>query len=171
MSPEFVLHWFLCDGACSVNRGSGHMMLCTDSFTRHEVEFLQVRLQSVGIESSLMNNRRIRVRQKSIGRFYEYIGESPVKCLAYKWIPVANRRSRQADLKHAYQEIHDLYANEGWPCSKIAKKFQTNYFSIRYILKSRFGLSFGKNAATETTCREGMAPPQRLHAGLRRKGE
>jgi len=171
MSPEFVLHWFLCDGACSVNRGSGHMMLCTDSFERHEVESLQVMLQSVGIESSLMSSRRIRVRQKSIGRFYEYIGDCPVKCMAYKWIPVANRRSRQTDLKPAYQEIHDLYTNKGWPCSKIAQKFETNYFSIRYILKCHFGMSFGKNAATETTCREGLATPSETARRASPQGE
>jgi len=156
ISREFVLHWFLCDGACSVNRGSGHLMLCTDSFTREEVESLQRLLQTANIESSLMSNRRIRVRQKSIVRFYDYIGESPVQCLAYKWIPTENRGSRQTDLKPFYPRIHSLYTIDGWSCERIAQQFETNYFSIRWILMKHYGIRFGKNAATETTCREGL---------------
>jgi len=159
MSRECVLHWFLCDGACSMNRNSGQLMLCTDAFQPEEVESLQGLLASVGIESSRMKTCRIRVRQKSIGRFYDYIGESPAACLAYKWIPQGNRTAKQQDLKRYHQEMHDLHTRQGWPCSRIAKKFGTNYFSVRYILKERFGIRFGKNAATETTCREGVVAP------------
>jgi len=115
ISREVVLHWFLCDGACSVNRNSGQMMLCTDAFQQEEVESLQGLLASVGIESSRMKTCRIRVRQKSIGRFYDYIGESPVQCLAYKWIPQGNRTRKQQDLKPFHQEIHDLYTHIGGP--------------------------------------------------------
>jgi len=159
ISPEFVLHWFLCDGACSVNRGSGQLMLCTDSFTQEEVESLQKLLASVGIESSVMASKRLRVRQRSIGRFFEYIGECPVQCLAYKWIPLSNRAAKQNNLQPNYEEIHGLYASEGWSCTQIARKFRTNYFSIRYILMKHYGVRFGKNAATETTCREGLGAP------------
>jgi hypothetical protein len=159
MSPEFLLHWFLCDGACSVLRGSGQLMLCTEAFNRVEVEHLQRLLQTVGIDSTIMKSRRIRVRQGSIERFYDYVGESPVKCLAYKWIPKEYRVSRQVNLKPHYSRIHDLYAKEGWSCERIAKTFGTNYFSIRYVLKNHYGIRFGKNAATETTCREGVVTP------------
>jgi hypothetical protein len=159
ISPEFVLHWFLCDGACSVNRGSGHLILCTDAFTTQEVEFLQGLLASAGIASGLTSSRRIRVRQNSLNRFYDYIGECPVPCLAYKWIPLENRASRQQDLKPHYEQIHNLYAINRWSCNEIARKFKTNYFSIRYVLKNHYGIRFGKNAATETTCREGLVAP------------
>jgi hypothetical protein len=159
ISREFVLHWFLCDGACSVNRGSGHLMLCTDAFTREEVESLQRLLRSVDIDSSRTSSGRIRVRQGGIERFYEYIGESPVQCLAYKWIPKENRVSRQTNLKPFYSRIHDLYTINGWSCERIAKQFGTNYFSIRWVLKNHYSIRFGKNAATETTCREGVVAP------------
>jgi hypothetical protein len=158
VSREFLLHWFLCDGSCSVLRNSAHLMLCTDSFTAKEVESLKDLLGQVGIESH-MTGGRLRVRQKSIARFYEYVGESPVECLVYKWIPMENRASRQVDLQPHYSDIFRLYSLEGWTCSEIARKFGTNYFSIRYVLKTHFGLSFGKNPTTETTCREGVVAP------------
>jgi hypothetical protein len=158
ISPLFLLHWFLCDGACSVNRGSAQMALCTDSFTNAEVVFLKDLLEKVGIESRV-TGRRLRVRQKSIERFYDYIGDCPVECLAYKWVPTQHRVSRQKDLRPHYQQIFRRYKTNGWSCSRIAEEFGTNYFSVRYILKTHFGVSFGKNPATETTCREGVVAP------------
>lgn len=158
VSREFLLHWFLCDGACSVIRGSAHMMLCTDSFTAEEVRFLKNQLEEVGIESQV-TGRRLRVRQKSIIRFYDYVGACPVQCLAYKWIPERNRVSRQADLQPHYSDIFRLHVREGRSCSEIAQRFETNYYSIRYVLKHHFGVSFGKNPVTETTCREGVVAP------------
>jgi hypothetical protein len=158
ISREFLLHWFLCDGACSVNRSSAHMVFCTDSFTRPEVEYLIELLASAGIEGSLMRTNRIRIHQNSIERFYDYIGECPVVCLRYKWIPVENRACKQQNLKPFYEEIHNLYIS-GWSCSRIAQRFETKYASIRYVLKNHFGISFGKNPAIETTCREGVVAP------------
>jgi hypothetical protein len=171
ISPECVLHWFLCDGSCSVNRGGAQLVLCTDAFATQEVEFLRQQLGSVGIEAALITNRRIRVSQRSIERFYRFIGECPVLCMAYKWIPEQNRASsQQTHLKPFYGDIHNLYVNGGWSCREIASKFRTNYYSVRWILKRHFGVSFGKNATVETTCREGLViPPQRLHAEPRRR--
>jgi hypothetical protein len=159
LSKEFLLHWFLCDGACSVIRSSAHLLLCTDSFSAEEIEFLKDLLERAGIESRVVVGSRLRVRQKSVEAFFAYVGECPVACLAYKWIPTRNRVSRQADLRPHYDDIFRLRTQEGWPCSEIARKFRTNYFSIRYVLKNHFGLSFGKNPATETTCREGVVAP------------
>ncbi len=160
ITPECVLHWFLCDGSCSANRGGAQLVLCTDSFSRAEVESLRDQLGSIGVEATFLpGSRRIRVSQKSIGRFYEYIGECPVSCLAYKWIPEENRASRQQNLKPFYEAIHNLFSINGWSCERIARKFGTNYFSVRYILKKHYGIRFGKNATTETTCREGVVAP------------
>jgi len=159
MSAEFALHWFLCDGACSVNRGRGHLILCTDSFTREEVEFLRSLLAQVGIESRLLASKRIRVRQITIDRFYEYVGECPVDCLAYKWIPLENRGSKQTDWKPHYERIGNLFRFEGMSCSQIAREYKTSYHSIRYVLNAHCGICFGKNAATETICREGVVAP------------
>jgi hypothetical protein len=158
-SRPLVLHWFLCDGACSVNRNSGQLLLCTDAFTQEELEFLQELLRSVEIESSIVCGRRIRIRQRSLSRFFDYIGESPVECLKYKWIPAESRRSRQQHLRPHYEEIRRLYLQEQWSCQRIAERFNTNYFSIRYVLKSHFGISFGKKLTAETTCREGVVAP------------
>jgi hypothetical protein len=135
------------------------MMICTDAFSRDEVEYLQAGLASVGIECAIMRSNRLRVHQKSIARFYEYIGECPVECLKYKWIPVANRTSKQQDLKPFYEQIFNLHTINGWSCNQIARKFETNYFSIRYVLKNHYGIRFGKNPTVETTCREGVVAP------------
>jgi hypothetical protein len=135
------------------------MMICTDAFTRQEAEFLKGLLESVGIESAVMRTNRLRIHQKSIERFYEYIGECPVECLKYKWVPAENRVLKHRDLRPFYGEIFSLYAISGWSCDRIARKFETNYSSIRYILKNYFGVSFGKNPAIETTCREGVVAP------------
>jgi hypothetical protein len=159
VSREFLLHWYLCDGSCSVNRNSGQMMLCTDAFVRDEVDYLRTLLETVGIASSVMTSNRLRVHQKSIQHFYEYIGECPVACMQHKWIPPENRVSKHCDLKPFHQQIFNLYTINGWSCSQIARKFETNYFSIRYILKSRYGIRFGKKPTPETTCREGVVAP------------
>jgi len=158
ISRPLLLHWFLCDGSCSVNRGGAQMVLCTDSFGKEEVLSLQAMLKTVGIECRPVG-RRLRVRQKSIARFYEYVGPCPVKCLAYKWVPEENRVSRQTDLTPHYAEIRSLYRDDGWSCEAIARKYGTNYFSIRYVLKKLLGAGFGKNPAAETTCREGVVAP------------
>ncbi len=171
ISAEFVLHWFLCDGCCSVFRGNGQLVLCTDSFSSEEVEFLLTLLAQVGIESRLLASRRIRVRKNSLVRFYEYIGESPVECLAYKWIPSEIRGSRQKDLRPHYERIASSFRCEGKTCSEIARELGTNYYSIRYILRNHYGISFRKNAATETTCREGVVAPSETARRASPKGE
>ncbi len=171
VSAEFVLHWFLCDGSCSTSRSGGQLVLCTDSFTREEVEFLQSLLVQVGIESRFLASKRIRVRQKSIDRFYDYVGECPVECLAYKWIPLENRGTTFRDWKPHYERIGNLFGSEGKSCSEIAREYKTSYYLIYYILKTHCGFGFGKNAATETTCREGAgrAPSETARrASLRR---
>lgn len=171
LSREFVLHWFLCDGSCSRTRNGAQLMLCTDAFSIEDVEFSRHLLEAEGIESRVCGGNRLRVRQNSIGRFYEYLGDCPVSCLAYKWIAERFRHlPKQLDLRPHYQAIYNLYVRNGWSCNQIATKFGTNYFSIRYILKSHFGIRFGKNAAAETTCREGVVAPsetaRRASAGV-----
>ena len=172
VSREFVLHWFLCDGACSTNRRGAQLMFCTDGFSLEGVDHLRGLLASVGVETSLCEGPRIRVRQNSVNRFFDYVGECPVRCLEYKWVPSENRASRQKDLRPAYEEIYNLYAVAGWSCERIARKFGTNYWSIRYVLKNHFGVSFGKNAVAETTCREGVVAPSETarRAPARRAG-
>jgi hypothetical protein len=158
ISPECVLNWFLCDGSCSETRGSAQLVLCTDAFSPADLDFVRGQLAGVGIEVRVCG-RRLRVRQNSVVRFYDYIGHCPVSCFAYKWVTENLRHSRQQDLRPHYQAIHNLYVRNRWSCNQIATKFNTNYFSIRYILKSHFGIRFGKNAGTETTCREGVVAP------------
>jgi hypothetical protein len=159
ISPECVLNWFLCDGSCSPTRGGAQLMLCTDAFAPADLEFVRDRLAGAGIEASICT-RRLRVRQNSVARFYDYIGPCPVTCFAYKWVSEDLRHPpRQVDLRPHYKTIHNLYVINGWSCNRIAQKFGTNYFSIRYVLKSHFGIRFGKNADAETTCREGVVAP------------
>ncbi len=158
-SRELILHWFLCDGSCSALAGRAQMVLCTEGFARPDGVRLRSLLESIGVEASQMTSGRLRVRKKCLGHFYDYIGECPVRCLQYKWIPPEQRRCHQADLRPRYARIAELYLREGWSCEKIGKEFGSNYFSIRYVLKNHFGVRFGKNATVETTCREGVVAP------------
>jgi hypothetical protein len=159
ISPECVLNWFLCDGSCSPTRGGAQLMLCTDAFSPADLEFVRGLLAGADIEVNICG-RRLRVRQNSVARFYDYIGPCPISCFAYKWVSEELRHPpRQVDLRPHYKTIHNLYVVNDWSCERIAKKFNTNYFSIRYILKGHFGIRFGKNAGTETTCREGVVAP------------
>jgi len=159
ISPECVLNWFLCDGSCSPTRGNAQLILCTDAFAPADLDFLRDLLAGADIDATVCG-KRLRVRQNSAARFYDYIGPCPVSCFAYKWVSETFRHPpRQQNLRPHYKTIHNLYVRNGWSCNQIANKFSTNYFSIRYILKGHFGIRFGKNADTETTCREGVVAP------------
>lgn len=159
LSPECVLNWFLCDGSCSPTRGSAQLMLCTDAFPADDLDFLRGLLSGVGVEANTCGPR-LRVRQNSVARFYDYIGPCPVTCFAYKWVSDDLRHPpRNVDLRPHYAAIRNLYVINGWSCHHIAQKFGTTYWSIRYVLKSHFGIRFGKNADAETTCREGVVAP------------
>jgi len=91
-----LLHWFLGDGTCSYKKErpkeQRSMVLCSESFTKEENEWLCSRLESIfNIKCNTIGNAekgtdcRIRIRQESIDRFFDIIGPPPVPSLAYKW--------------------------------------------------------------------------------------
>ena len=85
------LHWYLGDGSCS--RGS--ITLCCDSFSEQGVNILSHQLHINGIQNIIFSTKRfstkggaslrIRVNRSQSQNFFNFIGNSPIKSLAYKW--------------------------------------------------------------------------------------
>ncbi len=145
ISKEFILHWFLGDGCCSINRNGAILVLCTDAFTKSDVEYLKGLMKNIGINCTIQKNNRLRIPKKDMLTFFDYMGDCPVDCLAYKWLDRKYLVLKQRSLKPFYSEIYRLYL-KGWSLTQIAEKFDTNYFSIRYILKHSYSVSLSKNS-------------------------
>ncbi len=144
VSKEFLLHWFLGDGCCSINRNSAILVLCTDAFTKHEVEYLKKLMKSIEINCTIQKNNRLRIPKKDMIAFFDYMGDCPIKCFEYKWLDHKYLVLKQQNLKPFYSEIYYLYLND-WSLNQIAEKFNTNYFSIRYILKNSYSVNLSEN--------------------------
>jgi hypothetical protein len=97
MTPVTLLHWFLGDGSSSYIRGRKNavvLTLNTQGFKQKEVVFLQSLLKPItefninlsGIKSNGEMSYILRTsRISEIIKFYNYIGECPVKCMSYRW--------------------------------------------------------------------------------------
>jgi len=87
ITPTIVLHWWLGDG--SVRNGvSG--IFCTDCFSLDDINLLKKKLDTnISIKSRIVLEKnkyyRISIPCQYMGQFLNYIGESPVKSLSYKW--------------------------------------------------------------------------------------
>lgn len=85
------LHWYLGDGSCTKNV----ITLCTDSFSEQGVNILSAQLQLNGIENIIFSTKRlnsnggaslrIRVKRSQSQNFFNFIGDSPIQSLNYKW--------------------------------------------------------------------------------------
>ncbi len=91
LSPESVLIWYLGDGLS--NKYS--TILCTDSFSENEVEFLIKKMKKLGLlcyRRNCKNHPRIVISSSGTKLFFDYIGwTSPVKCYDYKFNTYAHR--------------------------------------------------------------------------------
>lgn len=93
MTPGILLNWFMDDGTTVFKKGRNgkfDLLLCSESFTQSDNEFLIELLKEVDIEAVLAYNgkgygHRLRIRQKSICNFFDYIGDCPIESMKYKW--------------------------------------------------------------------------------------
>jgi hypothetical protein len=92
LSNISLLHWWLGDGSRDKKSGIGHF--CTDAFTEREVCRLSRLLNNlIGIESRVVKRKnpngngvfRIQVSRLDLDRMFDFIGDAPLTCLAYRW--------------------------------------------------------------------------------------
>jgi len=81
ITPTTLYFWFIGDG-CRVKSG---IQMSTEGFQLQDIEILSNKLQHIGLENSILGNKRIRIKSKSISLFYDYIGECKHKVYDYKW--------------------------------------------------------------------------------------
>lgn len=90
LTPTTALHWWLGDGYVSTRCG----FLCTDCFTKKEVDFLSELLNATfGLNTKTYPRKnpsgkvvyRIYLPQKTLVKLLSIIGEPPIKSLSYRW--------------------------------------------------------------------------------------
>jgi hypothetical protein len=92
LTKMMLLHWWMGDGF--INKRSRQAYICTDSFQSKEVLYLVGKINElVGTNSKLKYRKnpggavipRIYFSKTDIKLFLNFIGESPVKSLEYRW--------------------------------------------------------------------------------------
>jgi hypothetical protein len=75
--------WYICDGYNS----NGNVYLCTNSFTKSDVEFLINKFKNLGFKCSITKQNLIRFYKESSVRFLEWITPKTGihKQYLYKW--------------------------------------------------------------------------------------
>ncbi len=76
------MHWHLGDGNLDNTKG---ITLCTDSFSKSDVNFLTKGLRELGITSRVTQKRRIVIPNCCVWEFLKYVGDCPVQSMGYKW--------------------------------------------------------------------------------------
>ena len=87
LSPVTCRQWYIGDGSlcCGISHRP-YIVLCTDSFSVLDVEWLISELSEIGILATRYpSNNRICISTYSTIDFLNYIGQCPVECYLYKW--------------------------------------------------------------------------------------
>jgi hypothetical protein len=87
LTPLTLRQWFIGDGTYYFTaRRKRHLWLCSQGFTRLDVDWLVERLITLGFKSiRRLCSNRIRISSYSIKSFLNYVGPCPVQCYEYKW--------------------------------------------------------------------------------------
>ena len=87
-----LLYLFLGDGSYGSykkHKRYKSLIISSQSFTKEENEFFVKLLLNLGIEATIncrdSKHHYVRIRNKSIEKFFKIIGSCPVKCYEYKW--------------------------------------------------------------------------------------
>ena len=113
LNPTVLLHWYLGDGTICNENG---IELCTDSFDDNSMDILLERLFELDFLPHKNSYNRIDIPNKRVFEFLKYIGESPVKCFAYKWYTVVeqsykNRKCVNCDTIFNTEYNHKIYCS------------------------------------------------------------
>lgn len=83
LTPLTCLMWYLGDG--SLDKDCGYVTMCTQGFRKTEVVRLAKILTKLGFITKRQKDNSIRISQRSVPDFLDYIGPCPIKCYEYKW--------------------------------------------------------------------------------------
>lgn len=82
ITPTVLLHWYLGDGYIHPTNG---IFLCTDTFDAKDVLRLAKKM-SCHFETNLIEkSNRIHIPNRAVWEYFQFIGDPPVECFAYKW--------------------------------------------------------------------------------------
>ncbi len=115
VSKITLLLWYLGDGRLRNCAHEGYVScpsvdLCTDCFNREDLDKILVpKLEDLGISCCVGNRNRICIREKSIGRFFSYIGECPVQSLAHRF-NISTHRKLSVRLSDAAKQLGVKYS-------------------------------------------------------------
>ena len=143
LTPLTCLIWYLGDGTLAKNstRTHGHILLCTDSFTKEDMEkYLLPQLSnfSATLVEHGYNTYRIHIPHIKVKDFLEYIGPCPVKDYEYKWdVPEYKRKPLRYE-PEIEKQIIQAY-KDGCSPGTIANYFQRDRTTILNCLE-RYGL-------------------------------
>jgi len=102
LTPILVRQWYIGDGYLETTNNS--IRICTDNFTKSEIEMLIHKFKDIGIECTITRlirkdtKYRIRVRAKSKIDFLDYIGKCPKEInniYGYKFIKSYNNYAQR----------------------------------------------------------------------------
>ena len=79
--PETMYEWYIGDGCCSC----GSVYLCTNGFADECRELLRDKLTNLGVTTTVMSDKRIRIRTVAVQKFYSIIGSCLNPEYQYKW--------------------------------------------------------------------------------------
>ncbi len=86
LSPLVCKYWYLGDGGLHyVKKKFKGLRLCTQGFSRPEIEYLGEKLTDLGFRNYIETKGVIGISPIPCRKFISYIGQCPVHCYQYKW--------------------------------------------------------------------------------------
>jgi hypothetical protein len=139
LTNTIILLWYVGDG--SLDKSHGYIKLCTDSFDKDSLEFLNGQLQEWKSWINFTNNR-IYIKRIFAKHFLNYIGDCPVESYKHKWEIKQLKNSKidedgpidhslkyldiVKDFKTEEYTIYRLYKKYGVPIKCIKNYFKNN---------------------------------------------
>ncbi len=86
LTREMLTQWFMGDGSAGIYAHTTNVCLCTNSFSKEDLDFLIEKLKELNIESRANKQSILVISKKSHKTFFEHLGICPIDCFKYKWI-------------------------------------------------------------------------------------
>lgn len=127
LTNTIILLWYIGDG--SLDKSHGYIKLCTDSFDKDSLEFLNEQIQEWKSWINF-NNKRIYIKRIYVKQFLDYIGECPVESYKHKWYI---KQLKNSKIDEDGPDDHSL------KYSDIVKDFETGEYTI-YGLHKKYNV-------------------------------
>jgi hypothetical protein len=140
LTKQVCLLWYLGDGH---KRNDNRIYLCTDSFSKNDIEIILIeQLKSFRAKISMDTGRpRIFIPRFGSSEFLKFLGECPNRCFDYKWMldnynrKLCKTHSVDRISSEEIEKIKNYYINDGLSYYKISKIMNRGKTSILRILK------------------------------------